>query len=400
MPYYIGDVIQDEKRMIARTPEQFEKTGVHVKLNTRVDEIDTEKGVVRLSNNETMPYDTLVMGTGSDVFLPDIQGLDLKGVFKLKNLRDAIRIKAYIKEESCRKAIILGAGFIAMEMSETFRTLGLETKIVYRGALPVKKWSPEFSEMILEEINDNQVCFIPHRTPVAIEKGGAESPLRLITNDGEMEADIILCALGVRPNIKLAEEIGLQLGKTGAIKVNFSQQTSCKEVYAVGDCCEVFHRVSMDWTYMPLGDVANKQGRVAGHNIGNHPMTFPGIVGAQSFKIFGLEVAATGIDEREAAVHNYHPVSTVISGSPVARSMNRGQKLALMLIADKYSGKLLGAQAVGHGGAVSRINTLSACLWSGMDLDEIGYIDLAYYPLFGGAWDPIQIAAQSLRRKM
>jgi Uncharacterized NAD(FAD)-dependent dehydrogenases len=400
MPYYIGDVIQDEKRMIARTPEQFEKTGVHVKLNTRLDEIDTEKGVVRLSNNETMPYDTLVMGTGSDVFLPDIQGLDLKGVFKLKNLRDAIRIKAYIKEESCRKAIILGAGFIAMEMSETFRTLGLETKIVYRGALPVKKWSPEFSKMILEEINDNQVCFIPHRTPVAIEKGGAESPLRLITNDGEMEADIILCALGVRPNIKLAEEIGLQLGETGAIKVNFSQQTSCEEVYAVGDCCEVFHRVSRDWVYIPMGDLANKQGRIAGHNIGNHPMTFPGIVGAQSFKIFGLEVAATGIDEREAAVHNYYPVSTIILGSPVARSMNRGQKLALMLIADKYSGKLLGAQAVGHGGAVSRINTLSACLWSGMDIDEIGYIDLAYSPPFGGAWDPIQIAAQSLRRKM
>ena len=400
MPYYIGDVIQDEKKMIARTPEQFGKTGVNVKLNTRVEEIDTEKGVVRLSNDETMPYDTLVMGTGSDVFLPDIPGLDLEGVFKLKNLTDAIRIKSYIKEKGCRKAIILGAGFIAMEMSEALTNLGLETKVVYRGELPVKKWDPEFSKMILEELNENRVCFIPHRTPVAIEKGGTESSLRLITNDGEIEADLILCALGVKPNTKLAEEIGLQLGKTGAVKVNFSQLTSREEVYAVGDCCEVFHRVSGDWVYMPLGDVANKQGRVAGHNIGNYPMTFPGIVGAQSFKIFGLEVAATGIDERGAARSGYHPVSTIISGTPIAKSMSKGQKLGLKLIADKYSGKLLGAQAVGQGGAVSRINTLSACLWSGMNLDEIGYIDLAYSPPFGGAWDPIQIAAQSLRRKL
>jgi len=287
-----------------------------------------------------------------------------------------------------------------MEMSEALTNLGLETSVVYRGELPVKKWDPGFSKMILEEINENKVCFIPHRTPVAIEKGGAESSLRLITNDGEIEADLILCALGVKPSTKLAEEIGLQLGETGAVKVNFSQRTSREEVYAVGDCCEVFHRVSGDWVYMPLGDVANKQGRVAGHNIGNYPMTFPGIVGAQSFKIFGLEVAATGIDERGATRSGYHPVSTIISGTPIAKSMSRGQKLGLKLIADKYSGKLLGAQAVGQGGAVSRINTLSACLWSGMNLDEIGYIDLAYSPPFGGAWDPIQIAAQALRRKL
>lgn len=386
--------------MIARTPEQFEKTGVHVKLNTRVEEIDTERGTVQLSNNETMPYDTLVMGTGSDVFLPDIPGLGLEGVFKLKNLTDAIRIKSYIKDKGCRKAIILGAGFIAMEMSEALTNLGLETRIVYRGELPVKKWDPEFSKMILEELIKNGVGFFPHRTPVAIEKGGTRSLLRLITNEGEIETDLILCAFGVKPNTKLAEEIGLQLGQTGAIKVNASQVTSRETVYAVGDCCEVFHRVSKDWVYMPLGDIANRQGRIAGHNIGNYPMTFPGIVGAQSFKIFSLDVGSTGLDEKKAEKSGYHPVSTIISGTPIARSMSKGQKLELKLIADKYSGKLLGAQAVGQGGAVSRINTLSACLWSEMNLDEIGYIDLAYSPSFGGAWDPIHIAAQRLRRSL
>jgi NADPH-dependent 2,4-dienoyl-CoA reductase/sulfur reductase-like enzyme len=400
MPYYIGDVIKDEKRMIARTPEQFAKTGVDVKLKTRVEEIDSEKGTVRLSTGETMPYDVLVMATGSDAFVPDIPGIDMDGVFKLKNLTDAIRIKSFIKEAGCRKAAVVGAGFIAMEMSDILAGVGIETQIVYRGERPIRKWAPEFSEMVLEEITQNKVAFLPYRLPVAVDKGEGKSRLRLFTDDGPVDADLIIFALGVNPSIQLAQEIGLELGSSGAIKVNFAQNTSRDQVYAVGDCSEVFHRVCGGWVYMPLGDVANKQGRVAGHNIGNHPMTFPGIVGAQSFKVFNLDVAITGLDEEEAARCGYHAVSTTIKGTPIARSMNKGEKLSLKLIADKYSGKLLGAQAAGNGGAVSRINTLSACLWTGMNLDDIGYIDLAYSPPHGGPWDPIHIAAQSLRRKL
>jgi NADPH-dependent 2,4-dienoyl-CoA reductase/sulfur reductase-like enzyme len=382
MPYYIGDVIKEERRLIARTKEEFEERGVQVMLNTRVEQIDTEKGAVRLSNNEIMPYDQLVMGTGANVFLSD-----------------AIRIKSYIREHSCKTAIILGAGFIAMEMSEGFRKLGLETSIVYRGELPVKMWDPELSQMILEELNNNHVSFISHRSPVAIERGN-KSLLRLITDDGALESDIILIAVGVRPNVELARETGLEIGKTGAVVVDFSQRTSREGIYAVGDCCEVFHRISKTWTHISLGDIANKQGRVAGHNIGGVPMTFPGVVGAQSFKVFNLEVAKTGLDEEDAANSEYHPVSTIIEGTPVSRSLGKDDKVILKLVADRYSGKLLGAQAVGHSGAVSRINTLSVCLWSEMGLDEIGYMDLAYSPYFGGGWDTIQIAAQHLKKTM
>jgi NADPH-dependent 2,4-dienoyl-CoA reductase/sulfur reductase-like enzyme len=399
MPYYIGDVIKEERRLIARTKEEFEESGVHVMLNTRVEQVDTEKGVARLSNNEIMPYDHLVIGTGANVFLPDIPGLDLEGVFTLKNLSDAIRIKSYIRENSSKKAIILGAGFIAMEMSEGFRKLGLETSIVYRGELPVSMWDPELSGMILEELINNHVSFLSHRSPVAIERGN-NSSLRLITDDGELESDLILFALGVRPNVKLAQESGLEIGKTGAVVVDFSQRTSREGIYAVGDCCEAFHRISRTWTHISLGDIANKQGRVAGHNIGGVPMTFPGVVGAQSFKVFNLEVAKTGLDEEGAAKSDYQPVSTIIEGTPVSRALGKDEKVILKLIADRYSGKLLGAQAVGTSGAVSRINTLSACLWSEMGLDEIGYMDLAYSPYFGGGWDAIQIAAQHLKKTM
>jgi NADPH-dependent 2,4-dienoyl-CoA reductase/sulfur reductase-like enzyme len=405
MTYYIGDVIKDEKLLIARTPEEFEKTGVTVKTRTGVEEIDPNKGKVRLNNGTNLPYDTLVLATGSNVFLPDIPGIHEEGVFKLKDLRDGIDIKTYIKEkqcgsDKCRKAIILGAGFIAMEMCEALRNLGLETSVVYRGELPIRRWDAEFSKLLLGKLTENNVEFITHRMPVAIEKKGKKPGLRLITNDGEIDADIIIFALGVKSNIALAEQIGLKIGNTGAVMVDYSQRTSREEIYAVGDCCGVYHRIKQQWVHMPLGDIANKQGRVAGANIGGHAMTFPGIVGAQSFKVFDLEVAKTGIDEWEAEQFGFHPVSTIIWGTPSARSMSKGKKLGLKMVANKSTGKLLGAQAVGEGGAVTKINTLSACLWSGMNLDEIGYIDLAYSPSFGGAWDPIQIAAQMLRKML
>jgi len=405
MTYYIGDVIKDEKLLIARTPEAFEKTGVTVKTRTGVEGIDPDQGKVRLNNGTNLPYDTLVLATGSNVFLPDIPGIKEEGVFKLKDLRDGIDIKTYIKEKQCgsdrcRKAIILGAGFIAMEMCEALRNLGLETSVVYRGELPIRRWDAEFSKLLLGKLTEHNVEFITHRMPVAIEKKENKPGLCLITNDGEIEADIIIFALGVKSNIALAEQIGLKIGNTGAVMVDYSQRTSREEIYAVGDCCGVYHRIKQQWVHMPLGDIANKQGRVAGANIGGHAMTFPGIVGAQSFKVFDLEVAKTGIDEWEAEQFGFHPVSTIIWGTPSARSMSKGKKLGLKMVANKSTGKLLGAQAIGEGGAVTKINTLSACLWSGMNLDEIGYIDLAYSPSFGGAWDPIQIAAQMLRKML
>ena len=398
MPYYIGDVIRDPKKLIARTPEKFEETGIRVKLNTRVEGIEADRGEVILADGERLSYDVLVMGTGAEAALPDIPGTTQEGVFTLKNLRDGINIRKYIKDNSCRRAAIVGAGFIAMEMSEALRNLGLETSIVYRGELPVRKWDPVFSGVVLEELTKNGVSFVAHNSPVAVEKGS--DGLCLVTGEGKIDTDIIIFALGVKPNTRLAREAGLTTGKSGAISVDSSQHTSREEIFAVGDCCESYNRVSKKWAHIPLGDMANKQGRVAGRNIAGYPMVFPGIVGAQSFKMFNLEVAMTGLDEKEAEKSGYSPAGNIIWGTPMARSMNRGQKLGLKLIADRDSGKLLGAQAVGQSGAVSRINVLSACLWSGMGLDEIGYMDLAYSPSFGGAWDMIHTAAQILEKKL
>lgn len=399
MPYYIGDVIKDKEKLIARTPEEFRNTGIEVMLRTSVEGIDPSKGTVSLSTGKSLPYDILVIATGADAVVPGIPGQDLEGVFPLRHLADGLKVKDYLEGGSCRKAVIIGGGFIAMEMAEAFRNLQLDVKIMDILPAPVARWGGELSRYILEELRKNGVEFLSETRPLSIETGSG-SRLTVKTSRGDLPADIVLTAIGIRRNITLAESIGLKMGETGAIQVNFSQRTSAENIYAVGDCCEVFNRVSRRWTYAPLGDLANKQGRIAGQNIGGFPGIFPGVVGSQSFKLFDLEVAATGLTEAEAVRSGFAPVSEFIWGSPVGRSLSQGEKLGLNLTADKSTGRLLGAQCVAVQGAVRRINTLSVCLWNDMRLEEIGYLDLGYSPVFGGAWDPIHIAAQNLARKL
>ena len=395
-PYYIADEIKSENKLIARTPEKFRQTGIDVQLNTEVLSVNYERKTVELNDNKKIPFDILVMATGAKSIIPDLPGISKPGVFTLKNLEDAIKIKAYLQEKRCRQAIIIGAGFIAMEMSESLQRAGIRTVVFHRGTLPANRWDPELSKLMLEELKENGVEFVPEAETSAIEEG-KDFPLCAVTNRGKWDADLILFAVGVMPNVELAKAMGLTIGQTGAIAVNSRQQTSKDNVYAAGDCCESYHRISKRWVNIPLGDIANKQGRVAGRNIGGRPLEFPGIVGAQSFRLFNLEAAATGIDEKEATRSNYDPVSVLIWGNAIAGPMGQ-KKIGLKLIADKSSRKLLGAQAVGFAGAVSRINTLSVALWTELNIDELAYLDLAYSPPYSGAWDIIHNAAQALRR--
>jgi NADPH-dependent 2,4-dienoyl-CoA reductase/sulfur reductase-like enzyme len=399
MPYCIGDVIKDYKKLLMRSPEEFGKTGVDVKIKTSVEAVNPDNRSVHLSDGSVLPYDILAMATGADAIRLDIPGADLEGVFVLRDLTHALRLKSYVNEKGCRKAVIVGAGYIGMEMCEAFRNLGIETQVLDILPRPAFRWDPEFTKWMVEELNRNQAPFLGSTKPIAIEKG-KDFALRLITDQGDLDADIILMGLGTKRNTALAESMGLTMGESGAIQVNFFQRTSREEVYAVGDCCEVFHRVAGRWVYYPLGDIANKQGRTAGVNIGGGAAKFAGVVGAQSFKLFNLEVAATGLTEEEAQKYGFQPVSSILWGLPVGRPMSKGEKLGLKLVADKSTGRLLGAQAVGEMGAVARINSLSIALWSGLTLEDIGYLDLAYAPVFGGAWDAIHIAAQGLMRKL
>ncbi|MFZ2418049.1 MAG: FAD-dependent oxidoreductase [Smithellaceae bacterium] len=398
MPYYIGDVIHDQNRLIARTPEKFREGGIDVLLQTRVLGVDPAGGVVELQDGRKVPYDVMVMATGTSAVVPDMPGIDLPGVVSLRNLEDAIRIKTWLREKNAKRVVIVGGGFIGLEMSEALAAAGIQTTIIHKDPLPANRWDAALSKMMLEELQVNGVEFAANAAALTIEKGG-KALLTVTTDQGEYEGDLVLLAIGVRPDASLAKAAGLKIGPSGAIAVNFAQQTSLANVYAAGDCCESFHRVSRRWVNIPLGDIANKQGRVAGRNIGGKPLTFDGIVGAQSFRLFNLECAATGLSEKEALAAGFSPVSNITWGSAMAPALGM-KKIGLKLIADRSSGKLLGAQAVGQAGAVGRINALSVALWTGLDLDQIGYLDLAYAPPFSAAWDIIHNAAQALGRSL
>jgi NADPH-dependent 2,4-dienoyl-CoA reductase/sulfur reductase-like enzyme len=399
MPYYIGDVIKESKRLVIRTPEEFKKTGIDARVRTNVEGIDAQKGLVYLSGGTSIPYDYLVMATGADAVRLDIPGKDLEGVYVIRNLMDTLKMKTYLNEGTCKKAVLIGAGYIGMEMCEALRNLGCDVKVMDVLSRPASRWDPEFTKMLVEELGKNQVEFLPETKPLAIEKGKG-SKLKMSTSNGDLDADLILMGVGTHYNTALAQSIGIEMGQSGAIKVDFHQKTSRENVWAVGDCCEAFHRVAGKWVYFPLGDVANKQGRVAGQNIGGASVKFPGIVGAQAFKAFKLEVAATGLTEEEAVKFGFEPVSSLIWGLPIGRPMAQGEKLGIKLVGDKKTGKLLGGQCIGEKGAVQRVSALSVALWSGLTVDELGYVDLPYAPPFGGAWDAIHIAAQDLARKL
>jgi NADPH-dependent 2,4-dienoyl-CoA reductase/sulfur reductase-like enzyme len=398
MPYYIGDVIKDQSRLIARTPEKFREGGIAVRTRTRVSGIDMARGVVELQDNPSIPYDFLVMATGATAFVPDMPGLDLPDVFSLRNLEDAILIKTRLKEKNAKRVVIIGGGFIGLEMCEALHAAGIAATIIHKDGLPANRWDAALSAVMLEELPAHGVEFVANATAQSIETG-KDAPLRVKTDRGDFEGDLVMLAIGVRPDSRLAKAAGLKIGSSGAVAVNFAQQTSIKNIYAVGDCCESFHKVSRRWVNLPLGDIANKQGRVAGRNIGGRPLTFDGMVGAQSFRLFNLECAACGLSEKEAQAAGFSPVSNITWGSAMAPSMGI-KKIGLKLTADRSSGRLLGAQAVGVSGAVDRINTLSVALTAGMNLDQIGWLDLAYSPPFGPVWDIIHNAAQALGREL
>ncbi|MCX7983051.1 MAG: FAD-dependent oxidoreductase [Syntrophales bacterium] len=395
MPYYIGDVVKDHKLLIARTPEKFKSAGIEIRLSTEVHSIDYPQHYVECSGNERIPFDILVLALGAEAVVPGIEGIRKPGVFFLRNLEDAIAIKGWLREKKIEKVVILGAGFIGLEMAEALKMAGIQVTILHKAKWPANRWDEELSSFMHEILVARGVEFVPEVEVKEIDDG--ERGLLVKTDKGNWEAGLVLVATGVRPDVRLARSVGAALGRSGAIAVNFNQKTSLDDVYAVGDCAEVFHRVSKKWVNFPLGDIANKQGRVAGRNIGGRPMVFEGVVGAQSFRLFELECAATGLSEKEAVDAGYNPVSTIIWGSATAPSMGR-KRLGLKLIADKSTGRILGAQAVGLEGAVSRINVLSVALFAEMNLDQIGYLDLAYAPPFGPAWDIVHVAAQTLKR--
>ena len=378
---------------------------IDVKTGHRVTKIDPKEKrieVVNLSKSETqwVSYDKLIIATGARSRRLNIPSSNAKNIFTLKDLEDGIHIKNYVDEKRPKRVAVLGGGFIGLEMCEAFRLRNLETFLFCRKDLPAGNLEREISEKILKELEENGVHFLAYHEPVAFKQDSNGGVNSLETNKGQFPADMVLMAVGVIPNVEIAREAGVELGKTGSVRTDTAQKTNLADIYVAGDCCEVFNLVSQDWVHTPLGDIANKQGRVAGENAVGGKATFSDVVGSAAFKVFELEVAFTGLGTQVARQYGFDVGSQVIEAESKVGYMPGAKRIVVKLIFDRKNGRVLGAQMVGKEGVARRINTLAVALHQKMTIDEIARLDFAYAPPFSAPMDPILIAAEQAAKKI
>jgi NADPH-dependent 2,4-dienoyl-CoA reductase/sulfur reductase-like enzyme len=391
---------------VVRRPEEFkEKQGIDVFLRHRVNRVDPRAKQVEVKDldrgqTRVLNFDKLVLACGARSRRLGMAGEDAVNLFTLKDLGDAIRVKEYIDRRRPRRVGILGSGYIGLEMAEAFRLRGLETTIFYRGARPVSHLEPEISEEILKELEEKGVRFLAEHTPLRLRTDGGGKIVSVETSKGTYPVDLVLSALGVVPNAEIAQQAGLRLGKTGAVWTDATQRTDHPDIYAAGDCCEVFHQVLEDPVYMPLGDVANKQGRVAGENAAGGSATFDGVVGSQCFQVFSLEVATTGVTESTAREKGLDVGVQTIEAPSKVHYMPGAKPLLLKIVFERRTGRLLGGHMVGREGVARRINTLAVAVQSRMTVQALSRMDFAYAPQFSAPFDPILIAAEQALKKL
>ena len=391
---------------MVRTPQQFkEMRDIDVKTEHRVTKIDPKQKrieVLNLSQSETqsIAYDKLIIATGARSRRLNLPGSNAKNIFTLKDLQDGIRIKNYIDEKRPKQVAILGGGFITLEMCEAFRLRNMETHVFCRRDLPAGNLEREISEKILKELQENGVYFLTQHEPAGFKTNSKGEVTTFETHKASYQVDMVLMAVGVIPNVEMAKEAGVELGKTGAIKTDFTQMTNLANIYTAGDCCEVFNLVSQDWIHTPLGDIANKQGRVAGENAAGGKASFPGVVGSAAFKVFELEVAFTGLGTQVARQYGFDVDSQIIEAESKVGYMPGSKRIFIKLIFEKRSGRLLGAQMTGKEGVARRINALAVALHQKMSVEEIARLDFAYAPPFSAPFDPILIAAEQAGKKL
>ncbi|BBB32766.1 NADH oxidase [Thermotomaculum hydrothermale] len=400
MPYYIANPDGDYKDLIVLTVDDArDKRGIDVRTNHLVLGISpNEKRVFYkelISGKEkSINYDRLVIATGASPVKPPIPGIDNENVFSLRTLNDGVAIKKFIEEKKPKKAVIIGAGYIGLEMAESFKESGLDVTIVEMLEKPMPNYNGEIINSILKTLEGNGVKAYFNTTVERIDND------RVITTSGEFEADIVLLATGVKPNSKLAKDAGIELGVNGAIAVDSKMETSISGIFAAGDCAESIHRITNRKTYVPLGTVANKQGRVAGLNAARELARFPGVIKSAEFKLFDKEVASCGLTLNDALNEGFDPVEIVITASSAAHGYKYKYPIQVAMIGDKKTGKLLGCQMIGKTGVAHRINIVATAIFNGNTVKEFSMFDLAYAPPFSPVWDPVLVAANVLSGKL
>lgn len=406
LPYMISGVVQEEKKLIARKPEQFKKKdGVTVFTEHNVEGIDTDRHMLRIRDLKEgrvfeREYAKLLIATGASPFVPSMEGKGIEGVFTLRSFEDAIAIMDFIKSRNPKKALIVGAGPIGLEMCESFCRLGMKTTLIEGAAQIAPLIDSDYSERIQKTIeNEGVEC----RTGESIRAiYGNRNVERIATDAEEYEADIVLLAIGIRPSAEIAANAGIEIGEKGAVKVGDGMRTSAEDVFAAGDCATSKHVLTGEEVWIPLGSTSRKQGRVAAETMFGADSVFRGTAGSFVVKVFDMTVGKTGFSLREAKNAGFDCVEIEMEGESLPGYYPGGGTMFAKVIAERRSRCIMGAQMVGdYGAAVERrLDVFSIALTCRMTVDELQQADLVYAPPYNATLDLPIVAASLLQGKI
>ncbi len=404
LPYYVSGVIKDREELISRTPGKFAQDGIKILKNRRIEKIDARSSTLqgmRVGSKESFTdrFDRLVIATGAHPIRPKIEGIDLGNVFYLRSIFDADAIFERIRPEGIRNVVIVGGGYIGLEMAESLVELSKTVTIVELAPQILTLFDEDFAGILRQYLEKKGVTIFTSEGIQAL-KGKEGKVTHVQTVARQLETDGVIMSLGIRPQVELAKQAGLGIGETGAIWVNDKMETSIEGIYAAGDCAETTHLITGKKVWIPLGSTANKQGRVVGVNVCGGNATFPGVMGTTIFKTFDFNVAKTGLGMREAEKEGFHPLQAVVRGFDRAHYYPGRKESALKVIADKETGRILGGQAVGEGPSDKFIDILATALHGKMTCRELAAVDLAYAPPFSPVLSPIIVAANVLMNKL
>ncbi len=411
LPFYLSGEVEDYRDLAHRSAEDIEAEGVRLLTNHTARSVNPGSKTVEVTDRsgamKELSYDRLVIGTGAAPARPDIAGLDAPGVYFLHSMDDCFRLRRRLTEGDVRSAVIVGGGYIGLEMADALTLRGIQVTIAGRAATMLPTVEASFGGRIEDELRGRGVEVFGGTSIEAVEVGdlhdGNRGGLTVTGSSGfRRSADLVLVAAGVDPVTGLAEDCGAETGIRGAIRVNRRMETGAPDVYAAGDCVETWHRLRGRYDYLPLGTTAHKQGRVAGENAAGGDREFAGSLGTQVVKVFELVAARTGLLEGEAREEGFDPMTVEIEGWDHKQYYPGARRLGVRVTGDRESGRLLGAQILGswRSEISKRVDVFAAALYHGMLVESLSDLDLSYTPPVSSPWDPVQAAAQEWEKEL
>ncbi|WP_406413392.1 FAD-dependent oxidoreductase [Streptomyces sp. NBC_01614] len=400
IPYWVGGDVPERDRLIARTAEEHRARDIDLRMRTEVTEIDVAGGRVRARDVDSgaeswTSYDKLVIATGARPIRPDMPGADAPGVHGVQTLDDGQALIDTLEHTRGRRAVVVGAGYIGVEMAEALINRGYEVTVVNRGSEPMSTLDADMGRLVHEAMEGLGITMVNDTQVTKILTGGDGRVRAVATSDAEYPADVVVLGIGVRPETTLARAAGLPLGDHGGLLTDLAMRVRGHEnIWAGGDCVEVLDLVSGQERHIALGTHANKHGQVIGTNAAGGYATFPGVVGTAVSKVCDLEIARTGLREKDARRAGLQYVTATIESTSRAGYYPNSSLMTVKMLAERRTGRLLGVQIVGREGAGKRVDIAAVALTAGMTVEQMVSLDLGYAPPFSPVWDPVLVAAR------